>query len=138
MKSVKPVSEPSGYRFSERSERNLAGVHPDLDAVMRRALQLTPVDFGVIEGLRSIDRQRLLVAKGASQTMHSRHITGHAVDVMAYLGGEGRWDWPLYERISVAVKQAADDLGIPITWGGDWQTLRDGPHYELKRSAYPA
>jgi peptidoglycan L-alanyl-D-glutamate endopeptidase CwlK len=69
--------------------------------------------------------------------MNSRHITGHAVDVAAYVDGI-RWDWPLYAEIAKAVKTAAAELKIPITWGGDWTSLRDGPHYELDRDHYPA
>jgi peptidoglycan L-alanyl-D-glutamate endopeptidase CwlK len=128
----------SNYVFSERSLKNMAGVHPDLVAVIARGLSLSGVDFMVTEGLRTKKRQRQLVAQGASQTMNSRHITGHAVDVMAILNGKGRWDWPLYEKIAGAVKKAALELEIPITWGGDWQSLRDGPHFELDRRVYPS
>lgn len=125
------------FKLSQRSEKNLQGVHPDLVKVVRRAIQITAVDFAVIEGLRTPDRQRELKAKGASMTLNSRHITGHAVDVMAYIGAEGRWDWPLYPKIAKAFKQAAEDLGVPLTWGGDWKRLRDGPHFELDRKVYP-
>ena len=126
------------FRFSKRSAKNLAGVHPDLVAVIALGLSRSNIDFGITEGLRSRERQRELVQKGASQTMNSRHLTGHAVDVVAYVNGSVRWDWPLYESISKFVKAAADDLNIPITWGGDWKTLRDGPHFELDRNEYPA
>jgi peptidoglycan L-alanyl-D-glutamate endopeptidase CwlK len=125
------------YRFSERSGKNLAGVHPDLVAVIARGLSLSAVDFAITEGRRTVERQRELVAKGASQTLNSRHITGHAVDVAAYVDGI-RWDWPLYAEIAKAVKAAAAELDIPITWGGDWASLRDGPHFELDRDHYPA
>lgn len=125
------------YRFSQQSESRLHGVHPDLIRVARRALELTEVDFGITEGLRDHDRQQQLVAAGASQTRNSRHLTGHAVDVVAWVGGRIAWDWPLYERIAAAFKQAASELEIPIVWGGDWATLRDGPHYELDRRSYP-
>lgn len=126
------------YRFSRRSYERMAGVRPELIAVATRALQLAEVDFGITEGLRSAERQAQLVAAGASGTLRSRHLTGHALDVVAYVGADVRWDWPLYERISEAWKQAASDLGIPIEWGGHWQTLRDGPHYQLPWSSYPA
>lgn len=125
------------FKLSKRSVDNLRGVHPDLVKVVRRAIELTEVDFGVIEGLRTIERQRALKASGASMTLNSRHITGHAVDVMAYVGSEGRWDWPLYPRIAKAFKLAAKELGVPIVWGGDWKALRDGPHFELDRKVYP-
>ena len=124
--------------FSARSEKNLVGVHSDLVRVMRRALEIAPVDFMVIEGLRTVERQRQLVAKGASQTMRSRHLTGHAVDIAPVVGGAIRWDWPLYDRLAVAVKQAAREVSVPVEWGGDWTTFKDGPHWQLPWAQYPA
>lgn len=128
----------NGFVLSNRSKRNLEGVHPDLQRVVRRALELTEVDFVVTSGVRTVEEQRLLVAKGASKTMDSRHLTGHAVDVAALIGNEVRWDWPLYRTISRAFKQAAKELDVPIAWGGDWKSFKDGPHYELRRKEYPA
>lgn len=125
------------YRLSSRSLAKLDGVHPDLIRVVKRAIEITPVDFGITEGLRTKERQRQLVQQGASRTMNSRHLTGHAVDVVAYVGGEVRWDWPLYPRIAKAFRQAAAEEGVKIVWGGDWPKLRDGPHFELDRSVYP-
>lgn len=125
------------FKFSARSLRNLDGLHRDLVRVAHRALELSDVDFVVTEGLRTRERQRQLVAAGASRTMNSRHITGHALDVAAWVGGAVRWDWPLYDRISAAFKAAARELGVPIVWGGDWKTFKDGPHFELDRSRYP-
>ena len=125
-------------KWSNRSLGNLKGIHPDLRRVMDRALQESPLDFIVIEGLRSEKRQRELVAQGASLTMNSRHLTGHAIDVLAVVGGRADWSWPLYEQIALAFKAAAEELGYPIIWGGDWERLRDGPHYELDRARYPA
>lgn len=125
------------FKFSQRSENNLKGIHPDLERVVRLAITLTEVDFGVIEGLRTIEKQREYVASGASKTLNSRHLTGHAVDLMAYVGGAGRWDWPLYYKLADAMKAAAKQLGIPIVWGGDWKKFPDGPHFELDRKAYP-
>lgn len=125
------------FNFSSRSLRNLEGVHPDLVAVAHRALQLTEVDFLVTEGLRTREKQIELVRAGASRTTRSRHLTGHAIDVAAWVAGGVRWDWPLYEEISRAFKQAAAELKIPIVWGGDWKTFRDGPHFELSRTEYP-
>jgi len=126
-----------------RSERNLIGVHPDLVLVIRSAAaSLQALDdklgFIVIEGLRTQKRQAELVAAGASWTMNGRHLTGHAVDLMATVSGKGRWDWPLYATLGAHVKAQAIALKVPITWGGDWKRLRDGPHFELTRKAYPA
>jgi peptidoglycan L-alanyl-D-glutamate endopeptidase CwlK len=127
----------SQYRLSKRSLARLEGVHPDLVAVVHRAIEITSTDFGVTEGLRTIERQRELFDKGASQTMNSRHLTGHAVDLVAFIGAEVRWDWPLYTQLATAMKRAANELGVPITWGGDWTRFKDGPHFELSRSQYP-
>lgn len=118
-----------------RSERNLQGVHRDLVKVVRRAEQKVP--FIVTEGLRTVARQKQLVAAGASQTMNSRHLTGHAIDVAALVDGKVRWDWPLYARIAEEMKAAAKELNVPIIWGGDWKSLKDGPHFELDRKKYP-
>lgn len=128
----------SNFKFSQRSENNLKGVNADLVKIVRRALQLSPVDFGITEGLRTIERQRQLVAAGKSQTMNSRHITGHAVDVFAYPTSAGSWEWKYYEQIATAFKQAAEELNIPVEWGGDWKTLKDGPHFQLPHATYPA
>ncbi len=127
-----------GFTFSKRSENRLKGVHPDLVRVMRRALEITDVDFTVVEGLRTKARQKKLVAAGASTTMRSRHLTGHAVDIAPYIDGTIRWDWPPYYTLAEAVKQAAEDVGVPIEWGGDWRRFKDGPHWQLPWSDYPA
>lgn len=128
----------SNFKFSQRSENNLKGVNSDLVKIVRRALQLSPVDFGITEGLRTVERQRQLVAAGKSQTMNSRHISGHAVDVFAYPTSAGSWEWKYYEKIATAFKQAAKELNIPVEWGGDWKTLKDGPHFQLPHAKYPA
>jgi len=124
------------YILSKRSKNNLKGVHGDLQAVIYRAIKLTPIDFAVIEGVRTVSRQKELFEAGASRTMRSRHLDGHAVDLAAYVEGEIRWDWPLYDGIAVAVKQAALELGVTIEWGGDWTTFKDGPHWQLPWSEY--
>jgi hypothetical protein len=101
-------------------------------AVVGRAIQITKVDFGVTEGLRTRARQKSLVAAGASQTMNSKHLVGRAVDLVAMVDGLPRWDWPLYYKIADAMKIAAAELETPIQWGGDWKSFKDGPHFELK------
>ena len=125
------------YKFGERSEKQLLGVHPDLIRVMRRALEISKVDFTVLEGVRTEARQAELIKAGASQTMNSRHLTGHAVDIAPLVGGEVRWDWPLYFTLAEAVKAAAAELNIPIEWGGDWRRFKDGPHWQLPWKVYP-
>ncbi|WP_242076882.1 M15 family metallopeptidase [Brevundimonas diminuta] len=125
------------FRLSSRSRARLIGVHPALTAVVEAAITRTPVDFLITEGLRTAERQAALVKAGASRTTRSRHLTGHAVDVAALVEGQVRWDWPLYGRIAQAFKAAALDLKTPLIWGGDWKTLRDGPHFELDRKAFP-
>lgn len=125
------------FRFSQRSLNNLQGVHADLQKVAHRALELTRVDFVVIEGRRTPERQLQLFNQGATRTMNSRHLTGHAIDLAAWVDGTIRWDWPLYDQLAKAMKQAAGELGIPIVWGGDWRSFRDGPHFELDRRNYP-
>lgn len=128
----------SGFVLGTRSRARLQGVHPDLVRVVERAITLSPVDFTVLEGLRTVARQKQLVAAGASKTMNSRHITGHAVDLGAYVAGSVRWDWPLYHQIAAAMKQAAKAEGVPLEWGGDWRTFKDGPHFQLPHKEYPA
>jgi len=125
------------YTLSKKSRDRLVGVHQDLVKVVERAIEITEIDFAVLEGVRSKTRQEQLVKAGASQTMRSRHLTGHAVDLGAYVAGSVRWDWPLYHKLAVAVKQAAAELQIHIEWGGDWTTFKDGPHWQLPWKDYP-
>jgi peptidoglycan L-alanyl-D-glutamate endopeptidase CwlK len=134
----------SGFKFSKRSEQRLSGIHPDLVRVVRRALELSTIDFTIVEGLRTKKRQAQLVAAGASWTMNSRHLTGHAVDIAPVIGGVIRWDWPPFHELARAMKEAAKELKIPIVWGGDWVWKKpgdaqpDGTHFELSRRHYKA
>ena len=130
------------YSLGPRSKMRLNGVHPDLVKVVERAINLTTVDFTVLEGVRDPLRQMKLVEAGASQTMNSRHIPGadgfaKAVDLGAWVDDEVRWDWPLYHKIAAAMLEAARELNVKIVWGGSWAKFRDGPHFELDRKAYP-
>lgn len=124
------------FSLSQRSRDRLKNVHKDLIKVIELAITKSSVDFVVTEGLRTKERQRKLVAAGASKTLNSRHITGHAVDVAALVDGKIRWDWPLYAKIAEAVKAAANELNVKIVWGGDWRSFKDGPHFELDRKHY--
>lgn len=124
-------------KLNQRSVDRLQGVHPDLQRVVYRAAEITGHPFIITEGLRTLERQRSLVAAGASKTMKSRHITGHAIDLAAMVGDEVRWDWPLYGQLAAVMKEAAQIEGVPIEWGGDWRTFRDGPHFQLPLADYP-
>jgi peptidoglycan L-alanyl-D-glutamate endopeptidase CwlK len=125
-----------GFHLGAKSLKTLEGVHPDLVKVVKRAIEITDTDFTVLEGLRTLERQKKLLAKGASTTLKSRHLTGHAVDLAALDDGEISWHWPLYHRIAYAMKMAAQELGVKIVWGGDWKSFKDGPHFELDRKVY--
>jgi peptidoglycan L-alanyl-D-glutamate endopeptidase CwlK len=151
--------------ISARCELRLAGVHPDLVRVVRRAAEGGAL-FRVVEGMRTVERQRDLVAAGASQTMNSRHLTGHAVDLAPLVDGAVSWDWKHFYPLADAVAHAARAEGVPIIWGGAWGRLvhdwpkggakqaqaayvaerravgrrpfLDGPHFELPAGVYPA
>jgi len=123
--------------LGQRSLSRLEGVHPDLVRVVKKAAALSDLDFTVLEGLRSVERQKQLVSQGASKTMNSRHITGHAVDLAPMIAGEVRWDWPLYHKLAKIVKAAAADEKVPLQCGGDWRAFKDGPHWELPWAFYP-
>ena len=123
--------------LDERSVQKLDGVHADLVRVVNRAAEVKDIVFVVTEGVRSIKRQRELIAAGASTTLRSRHLTGHAVDLAVKVGDEIRWDWPLYTELAEAMKRAARQEAVSIEWGGDWRSFKDGPHFQLPWSAYP-
>lgn len=110
----------SNFKFGEKSLNELKGVHSELVAIVNRALELTVQDFVVHDGLRTLEEQKKLVASGASQTMDSRHLTGNAVDLVPYINGKLRWEWEPIYKIADAVRIAANELGIPLRWGGAW------------------
>lgn len=115
------------FRLSKRSISRLDGVNADLVAVVKRAIELTNVDFGVTEGMRSVETQRKYVAAGKSQTMKSKHIEGRAVDLVAYIGSSVSWELNLYDDIANAMRVAAIELDVPIKWGAAWSVgdIRD-------------
>tara|TARA_R110000737_G_scaffold110499_1_gene143459 strand:+ start:551 stop:973 length:423 start_codon:yes stop_codon:yes gene_type:complete len=96
------------------------GIDERLEAVVRHAITATKTDFGVICGMRTLEEQRALVEKGASQTMKSKHLDGHAVDLMAYIGSRGSWELNLYDDIADAMAEAAREVDVPIRWGAAW------------------
>lgn len=151
------------FVLSKKSKLILREVHPDLNRVVNRAITITPVDFAAGEGKRTKERQLKLYNAGASQTLNSRHLTGHAIDLIALIDGEVRWDWPLYYKIAEAMKKAAELEHVSIEWGGVWdrqmqdyddvekevlryaqrcklrgkKPFQDGPHFQLSWKDYP-
>ncbi len=119
--------------LSSTSLSRLKGVHPDLVRVIKRAAQITKVDFAVVEGLRTLERQKELLKAGATKILRSRHITGHAVDVVPLVDGKARWDWPLYHKLAPFICAAARAEDVPLEWGGDWKSFPDAPHWQLPR-----
>ena len=119
-------------KFSERSKAKLQGVDPRLVKIAEIALQRSPFDFGITEGLRTAERQKQLVAEGKSQTLRSRHLLGRAIDFVVYINGKPNWDLDNYQKVAQVFKQVAAEEGIEIEWGGDWKTFKDGPHIKLK------
>lgn len=141
-----------GFKLGPKSLERLKGVHPDIVRVVQRAIELTEIDFTVLEGMRTKERQRELVRKGASKTMNSRHLTGHAVDIVPLVDGKISWNFNYYYPLAKAMAQAATELGVNVRWGGAWVNIRnkkgtpqqwvqeyynsggefqDGPHFEL-------
>ena len=131
------------YRFSTASLVKLHNVHPDLVKIAVLAITLSPVDFGVIYGIRTVAEEAAMVAKHASETMHSRHLPNKqgyacAIDIDAFKDGIVDWkDIDLFVTIHGAMMKAAAQLGIPLEWGGDWTTLKDWGHYQLPWGNYP-
>lgn len=118
------------FKFSNKSLRRLATVHADLQKVVNRALEISEIDFSVLEGRRTLERQFYLRKRGRSQTMKSQHLLGRAVDLVPY-----PVDWndkDAFSKVADAMKRAAAELGIEIEWGGDWKTFIDMPHFQLK------
>lgn len=130
-----------------RSERNLRGVHPALVRVVRRAAHdwdgATGLSFIITCGVRTMAEQKRLLAAGATRTLRSRHIprgrppVSHAVDFAMKINGKLKWDWPLYSELASRVKRAAVAENVPIEWGGDWKSFKDGPHFQLPWKQFP-
>lgn len=152
------------FTLSAASRKELARVHEALVSVIERATHLSVQEFAVHDGIRTIDEQKQMVQKGAAQTLDSRHVTGHAVDLVPYINGKLRWEWPPIYLIADAMRMGAQELEIPLRWGGAWDVdftnskeppidlvanyvsrrkkmglsaFIDGPHFELLRSKYP-
>jgi peptidoglycan LD-endopeptidase CwlK len=137
-----------GFRLSENSSRTLSGVHPLLVAVTDRATTLSRIAFIVLEGRRSVERQAMLYASGISDTMNSRHLTGHAVDLAPWANGAVPWeDTASFHVIRDAMFAAAGEFGAILRWGAEWreevhsrnkkEIIYEGPHFELAKKYYP-
>jgi peptidoglycan L-alanyl-D-glutamate endopeptidase CwlK len=126
------------YKFGSRSINNLVGVHEDLQRVMYAAISNSPYDFAITEGVRTPARQQMLYSSGASRTLMSRHLTGHAVDIALFDGGKVTWEFDKYKEVAEHIKAVAILNDVSLIWGGDWRGLVDGPHYELNKKDYPA
>ena len=124
------------FKFSERSLKNLELVHPDLSRLMKESIEVSTIDFGILEGLRSPERQQEVIAQGQSWTTNSRHLTGHAVDIGVFVDNRLNWDYAHYEELFKIILPQSLRLKIPVTWGGKWPE-KDGGHYELTWAAYP-
>ena len=125
------------FSFGGRSIQNLRGVHFDLCKVADRALEITPIDFTVTCGVRTKEQQAALLAKGATKTMDSRHLTGHAIDVAPNIGGQYMWDWPLFFQLAEAFRSAALELEVHVVWGGIWdRSLLDIPAVQTMEDAH--
>ena len=126
-----------------KARERLGTLHPDLARLIERAAAMSDVDIAVLEGVRSIERQRKLLASGATTTLRSRHLPhaqdglARAVDIAPVVDGEVRWDWPLYHRLAAVVKNAAAQENVPVEWGGDWRSFKDGPHWQTPWNSYP-
>lgn len=124
------------YYFGLRSESNLMGVHPDLKKLMEKAIADSPHDFAITEGLRTLERQQQLFEEKKTQTLNSRHLTGHAVDIAVKIEGKVTWEFSYYKSVADHVKKVAEEMNISIVWGGDWKSFKDGPHFELDKKIY--
>ena len=140
----------SRNKWGIRSKHRMKKLHPDMKRVMYRAIEISPIDMTVLEVGRTQERQQTLLKKGRSRTLNSRHLlkvpknapelgkVSHAIDVAPFQRGKVVWDWQPYYIIAKAIKQAAAELEVPIEWGGDWKSIKDGPHWQLPWREYPA
>lgn len=125
------------FKFGTRSLKNLQGVHPDLVRVLEEAITASPYDFAITEGVRTVQRQKELVRAGKSTTMRSRHLTGHAVDIVVYIDGKVSWELKYYKIVTDHIKAVAKLNDVALEFGIDWKSFIDGPHIQLAWKSYP-
>lgn len=129
----------------QRDIDRLKGVHPSLVAVVKKCAEITDIDFIVTEGLRTLDRQKILLKEGKTTTLNSKHLTGHAVDLAVWFdydkdkvvdANELSWKFLYYKQLADNMKKAAALVGVAIVWGGDWTSFKDGPHFQIDPAKY--
>ena len=120
------------FSFSKASLNKMNGVDSKLINLMKEAIKESPYDFGITEGIRTLKRQKELFVEGKTKTLKSYHLVGKAVDIKIYVNGEITWDFKYYKEVAEHIKEVARKLGYVITWGGDWKTFKDGPHFQIE------
>ncbi|WP_340222098.1 M15 family metallopeptidase [Fusobacterium nucleatum] len=120
------------FSFSKASLDKMNGVNSKLVILMKEAIKNSPYDFKITEGLRTVERQKELVKTGKSKTMNSYHLKGKAVDIAVLIDNKITWDFKYYKKVADHIKEVARKLGYVITWGGDWKTFKDGPHFQIE------
>ncbi len=121
------------WKFGKKSLERLAGIKEPLQTLAKAAITDSPYDFSITNGLRTLEEQKVLFANGKSKTMKSKHLTGDAFDIAVFVDGKLTWDLKYYKAVATHIKKVAAKLGIKITWGGDWKSFIDGPHFQLEK-----
>lgn len=146
------------YSYSNNSLAKLQTCHPNLQAIAKRALEISPVDITIVHGLRGEESQNALVKDGFStlkypksnhnQTKDPDHagtdgafFFSDALDFGPYIPGVGIFwkDTHMFAVIAGVFMAAAKELGFKLRWGGDWdmdgqttdQKFMDWGHIEL-------
>lgn len=124
------------YKLSTKSIERLKGLHPVLSSIVMLAIKISDVDFSVIDGVRSKEKQAQYVKDGLSKTLDSYHLTGHAVDLYPWVDGKTSHDHFHYAQLNEAMQKAAKQLGYEVEWGGNWKSFVDKPHFQINRNVY--
>lgn len=124
------------YKLSTKSIERLKGLHPVLSSIVMLAIKISDVDFSVIDGVRSKEKQAQYVKDGLSKTLDSYHLTGHAVDIYPWVGGKTSHDHFHYTQLNEAMQKAAKQLGYEVEWGGNWKSFVDKPHFQINRNVH--
>lgn len=132
-----------GFVLPQKDINRMKRAHPDLQKIILRAAELSDIEFTVLQADRTLEQQKINVKKGVSKTLKSRHLISpdgmvRAVDIAPLVDGKASWAWPLYHKLAPFIKKAAKEVKIPVEWGGDWTTFKDGPHWQLPWDKYPS